>query len=216
MRTLIVAVMASFAAACGAARAPVATFEALPSRLAEGKMVIVDNVAGQQYRGRLVRLGADLIAFEDSGVERRLASADVRRVYASCDSLTNGAAIGLGVGVLAGVLTRGRPSDVLVGSDDEVTSAAGQRHVNATAVGELQHQVVHTGEDGGLREAGNVHRALQGTAGGRPGGVIRPSVQPVGDVAQLCVPGAQRTDALPDLYPVPGHARMLLRQRVRP
>lgn len=108
MRALVVTVMAAFGVACGAARAPITTFEALPSRVANGKTVVVDDVTGQRHRGRLVRLGPDFMAFADDGVERTLASADIRRVFACCDSLANGAAIGFGLGLAGGLATGGQ------------------------------------------------------------------------------------------------------------
>jgi hypothetical protein len=120
MRRILVAAAVLFISACGAARAPVATFEALPSRVESGKTVVVEDAAGQPHRGRLVRLEPDLIAFEDNGVERTLASPDVRRVYACCDSIGNGAAIGLGVGVLAGILTLGEMLNPFEVTTDQV------------------------------------------------------------------------------------------------
>ncbi len=121
VRTVFVVVgTALLTAACGAARAPATSFEALPSRLEIGKSVVVDDAAGQQHRGRLVRITPDAIAFREDSVERSLASADVRRVHACCDSLGNGAAIGLGVGMLAGILTLGKVLNPFEATTDQV------------------------------------------------------------------------------------------------
>lgn len=104
----IVTACAVFAVGCGAARAPVATsFEDLPARLESGKRVTIDDVTGQQQRGTLVRVDMDRIVFSNAGIQTTLASGDVRRVTTCCDSVANGAAIGFGIGAVAGFFTLG-------------------------------------------------------------------------------------------------------------
>jgi hypothetical protein len=117
---IVVATLALLTSACGAARAPVTSFEALPSRLEIGKTVVVDDAAGQQHRGRLVRISPDRIAFRDNGTERALASGDVIRIAVCCDSLANGAAIGLGIGVLSGLLALGQVLNPYEATNEQV------------------------------------------------------------------------------------------------
>jgi hypothetical protein len=107
MRSFMTA-CAVFALGCGAARAPVATsFEDLPGRLESGKRVTIDDVAGQLRQGTLVRVEPDRIVFSNEGIQTVLKSTEVRQVTACCDPVANGAAIGFGIGVVAGFFTLG-------------------------------------------------------------------------------------------------------------
>jgi hypothetical protein len=114
-----VAVMAG----CGAARAPMTTtFAQLPDHLNVGDTVTVEAADGAEVRGRVVRMAPDAIVVTGTSDERMVDASGVLRISACCDSLQNGALIGLGSGALFGVLVaagfsdNGADEDAIVGA----------------------------------------------------------------------------------------------------
>lgn len=82
---------------------PVASFAELPQRLNVGDTVTVDRVDGAQTRGHLVRMTPDSLVVKTAADDIALASDQVRRISVCCDSLLNGALIGLAAGAVLGV-----------------------------------------------------------------------------------------------------------------
>lgn len=96
--TLILAVLPTLATA-----QPVTSFSELPQRLNVGDTVTVDRVDGTHTRGHLVRMTPGGLVVKTATDDIALASDQVRRITSCCDSLRNGALIGLAAGAVLGV-----------------------------------------------------------------------------------------------------------------
>lgn len=96
--TLILTVLPTLATAQA-----VASFADLSQRLNVGDTVTVDRVDGTQTRGHLVRMTPDVLVVKTAADDVALDRAQVRRIAVCCDSLLNGALIGLAAGAVLGV-----------------------------------------------------------------------------------------------------------------
>lgn len=106
LRLLVAIFAVSATAACGAARAPLTTsFAQLPDHLNVGDTVTVEGSDGTELYGRVVRMAPDALVLAGPSAERMVDASGILRISACCDSLQNGALIGLGSGAALGGLT---------------------------------------------------------------------------------------------------------------
>lgn len=108
MRSIVVAVVLSLSAACGAARAPVATFAELPDSLNHGDTVTVVDVDEARWRGRVAEMTPDRLVVRPRGSPGNitLTRERIRQVGVTGDPLSDGVLAGLGIGAVTGLVLK--------------------------------------------------------------------------------------------------------------
>lgn len=108
MRGIVVAVVLSLSAACGAARAPVATFAELQDSVNHGDTVTVVDVDDARWRGRVAEMTPERLVVRPRGAQRdiTLNRERIRQVGVTGDPLSDGALAGLGIGAVTGLVLK--------------------------------------------------------------------------------------------------------------
>lgn len=109
MRSIVVAVVLSLsAAACGAARAPVATFAELADSVNHGDTVTVVDVDDARWRGRVTEMTPDRLVVRPRGSpgDIALTRERIRQVGIIGDPINDGALAGLGIGAVTGLVLK--------------------------------------------------------------------------------------------------------------